>query len=54
MKACRSYPQGVEATKLETYLSVTDFQSAFSVSISEFDAMPQWKRTQKKKDLKLF
>ena len=52
--APRSYPEGVDAAKLEMYLTDDDFQKVFALSVDEFQGLPQWKRIQKKKDVSLF
>eukprot|EP00960_Hanusia_phi_P014487 427445-Hanusia_phi.AAC.3 len=38
------FPEGVDPTKRETYLSEEQFQQVFNCSKAEFQAMPQWKR----------
>ena len=47
-------PDDVDPTRKEEYLSAEDFSSAFGVSWERFQAMPQWKRVQKKKEVGLF
>mmetsp|Transcript_30248 Transcript_30248/g.63229 ORF Transcript_30248/g.63229 Transcript_30248/m.63229 type:complete len:161 (+) Transcript_30248:2-484(+) len=45
---------GVEASCREQMLSDDDFKSAFGSTKEEFQRLPGWKRTQKKKEMGLF
>lgn len=47
-------PRGVDASKRETYLSDSEFQSLFGVDKAQFAAMPKWKQETAKKKHKLF
>lgn len=47
-------PSVCKADALETYLSAADFQKYFGMDIQSFNQLPKWKRTNKKKDLKIF
>ena len=47
-------PPGVDPSCREAHISDTDFELAFKCSRSEFDAMPGWKKTVKRKDAGLF
>jgi hypothetical protein len=47
-------PEFVDFTMKEQYLSDEEFQSVFSMSRAEFNAMPKWKQNGKKKAVKLF
>jgi len=47
-------PEGVDPAKKETYLSENDFQTAFKMTLREFEELPQWKRLQKKKEANLY
>eukprot|EP00798_Chlamydomonas_sp_ICE-L_P031834 gene31834-7040_t len=45
---------GIDPTRKEDYLEDSDFETVFGCSRSEFVKMAAWKRTQKKKQHKLF
>eukprot|EP01132_Coremiostelium_polycephalum_P008291 gene8291-10187_t len=47
-------PAGVDATKLDTYLSDEDFEKVFQMTRKEWEKIPQWKRENIKKGLFLF
>lgn len=47
-------PEGVDPSRLETYLSADDFQKAFNMTRSAFDALPMWKKTNLRKKAGLF
>ena len=49
-----SIPDGVDAANKEMYLSDADFEELFGMSKDEWGKVPKWKRTNKKKTLKLF
>jgi len=49
-----SVPEGVDAANKEIYLSDADFVAAFEMTKDEWGKVPKWKRTTKKKALKLF
>ena len=48
------FPNGVDATKRESYLSDDEFQIAMGCSKAEFENLPKWKRDNKKRQAKLF
>ncbi|CAF1131336.1 unnamed protein product [Adineta steineri] len=50
----RPLPEGVDPSKIESYLSETDFQKQFHMSKDEFYALPYWKQTNIKKPLGFF
>ena len=45
---------GLDYTKREMYLSSTEFHSIFGMSYSEFELLPPWKRTNLKRENRLF
>ena len=45
---------GIDPTRREDYLTEAEFSSIFGMARDAFKALPQWKRTQKKKDVGLF
>ncbi len=47
-------PKGVDATKLETYLSDLDFRIVFGMTREAFDKLPKWKQDTQKKSVYLF
>lgn len=47
-------PEGVDARFLERYLLESEFPQAFGVTFEEFQALPNWKRTELKKQSVLF
>lgn len=47
-------PEGVDPTKLEHYLSNSEFETALGISRPEYDQLPHWKQTNLKKDRGLF
>ncbi len=49
-----SRPDDVDPKRKELYLSEEDFQTNFSMSIAEWEKLPQWKRNNLKKDKGLF
>ncbi|KAM5152577.1 villin-1 [Mantella aurantiaca] len=53
-KTPEELPPGVDPTKKEDYLSSEDFHQIFGMSISEFKALPEWKKQNIKKTNKLF
>jgi len=46
-------PDDVDTNKRETYLSDDEFNSLFKMTKDEFEALPQWKKLNKKKTLDL-
>jgi len=50
----RPVPTGVDDSKLEAYLSDSEFQNVFKMSRSEFASQPDWKKTNLKRAAKLF
>ncbi|XP_063789984.1 villin-1 [Pseudophryne corroboree] len=53
-KTADELPTGVDPTRKEEYLSTEDFTSIFGVSRNEFQALPEWKRQNIKKEKGLF
>lgn len=52
---CRPpWPEGVEPRSRERWLSPEDFQSTFGMDLQAFDILPQWRRSQMKKQKALF
>ncbi|KNC74448.1 hypothetical protein SARC_13004 [Sphaeroforma arctica JP610] len=47
-------PAGVDPAAKENYLSEEDFTTMFAISRAEYNAMPKWRRIQKKKNTPLF
>jgi len=47
-------PDGVITNRLEEYLSDAEFKTLFHMSRGNFNQLPRWKQTQKKRDLQLF
>jgi len=47
-------PEGVDPTRLESYLNDEDFQDAMGMSKDEFYGLPAWKQTQLRKEAGLF
>ncbi|XP_078062068.1 villin-1-like [Mustelus asterias] len=47
-------PEGLDATRKEEYLSDEDFQMIFNTSRMKFNAMPEWKQRNLKKEKGLF
>ncbi|XP_031559748.1 supervillin-like isoform X2 [Actinia tenebrosa] len=47
-------PQGVDPSKLETYLSKEDFSNVFKMNIEDFNKLPGWKQHNLKKLVGLF
>eukprot|EP01080_Neovahlkampfia_damariscottae_P006648 gene6648-10813_t len=47
-------PEGVDATKLETYLSEEEFVEIFKMEIEEFKKLPKHKQQNRKKEVYLF
>ena len=45
---------GVDPAKKELHLSDADFQSAFGMSLSEFQGLAKWKQTAAKKKVGIF
>jgi hypothetical protein len=44
----------VDPTRKELYLSTEDFQSLLGCAPAEFEALPKWKKDDKKKKADLF
>ena len=49
-----SFPDGVEPTKKEYYLSDEEFQKYIGMSKAEWDTLKQWRKDRKKLDIGLF
>jgi len=47
-------PVGVDSTKLETYLTTTEFCNVFGMTEREFSNLPRWKQNNLKKQKGLF
>ena len=47
-------PNDVDRERLERHLSPDEFQKLFSMTIEKFNELPEWKRVDLKKRLKLF
>ncbi|CAF0986323.1 unnamed protein product [Rotaria sp. Silwood1] len=50
----RPLPEGVDPSKIESYLSDADFHKEFRMTKNEFYALPYWKQTNIKKPLGFF
>ncbi|PRP73732.1 hypothetical protein PROFUN_16636, partial [Planoprotostelium fungivorum] len=50
----RTKPEGLDQHNLEKYLTEEDFESTFEMDRASFEAMPGWKREERKKKLGLF
>ncbi|CAF0935876.1 unnamed protein product [Adineta ricciae] len=50
----RPLPEGVDPSKIESYLSDEDFQKEFRMTKDEYYALPYWKQTNIKKPLGFF
>jgi len=50
----KKYPKGLDATRLESYLSDEEFIKTFKVTRAEFEKFSDWKKEQIKKELMLF
>lgn len=47
-------PDTVDPSRLESYLSATEFKQVFGMTIEEFNQMPIWKKEDQKRLLGLF
>jgi hypothetical protein len=47
-------PQGVDTSKLESYLRNAEFLKIFGMTKKNFESLPAWKKTNLKKAQKLF
>lgn len=47
-------PEGVDIVNKERYLTDSDFEDIFGMTLEEYDTLPQWKRLRLKKSVKLF
>jgi len=54
LKNKKSLPNTVDKTRLETYLSDEEFQKIFGMLKDDFEAMPEWKKSNLRKKKKLF
>ena len=50
----RPLPEGVDAARLETYLSDEEFKKVFKMDKDQFSKLTGWKQTKAKKDAGLF
>ncbi len=50
----RSIPEGVDAGKLETYLSEREFFEVFEMTLKEYQKLPTWKQAQLKQAVYLY
>lgn len=48
------FPDGVDPSRREEYLSEAEFQEVFKMDVAAFRALPKWKRTTLKKKASLF
>jgi len=53
-KSKEDLPEGVDATKLEDYLSEDEFVTYFKMTREEYEKKPKWKKTGLKRAAKLF
>ena len=49
-----TFPEGVNEAQREKYLSEAEFQQYLKCTREEFQSLPKWKQTKKKKDAELF
>eukprot|EP00794_Sanderia_malayensis_P017326 gene17326-19059_t len=49
-----SLPTGVDPTQKEYYLSPEDFQQIFGVTLTQYEGLPQWKKSNLKKNVGLY
>ena len=54
LKSPGPFPDGIDVTKREEYLSPSEFDAVFKMSKAEFAALPKWKRDGLKRKLDLF
>ncbi|XP_065656338.1 advillin isoform X2 [Hydra vulgaris] len=47
-------PNGVDPRRKEYYLTPEEFLSTFGMTLAQYDQLPQWKKDEKKKSVKLF
>ncbi|KAL9959859.1 hypothetical protein ACROYT_G033223 [Oculina patagonica] len=47
-------PEGVDPSRLDSYLNADDFQKAFNMTRDAFDVLPMWKKTNLRKKAGLF
>ena len=47
-------PKGVDAQRLEYYLSDADFERVFGMTQAAYEQLPKWKAVKLKKESKLF
>jgi supervillin len=47
-------PTGVDPTRLETYLSDSEFERVFAMTREAYTALPLWKAEKLKQDVGLF
>ena len=48
------YPDGIDRSQLENYLTDEEFEKVFKMSRDDFEAQPLWKQQQQKHALKLY
>lgn len=49
-----TYPDGIDLTQKEAYLSADEFEEHFKMAYEEYAKLPKWKQLNFKKKLKLF
>ena len=54
LKGKGPYPEGIESSCREKYLSIQEFQDIFKMRINQFEILPKWKQIEIKKRLFLF
>ncbi len=47
-------PPDLDTTRLESYLTDEDFEAAFKMTRAEFEELPEWKKRNLKRAIKLF
>lgn len=50
----KKLPGDVDRERLERHLSPEEFQAVFGMTIDKFNELPEWKRVDLKKRVKLF
>jgi len=53
-KEVEELPSGVDPTQKEKYLTPDDFKKIFSITLSEYEKLPQWKKANLKKRVDLY
>lgn len=50
----KSYPKGIDTSKLETYLSDAEFEQVLGCTTEQFVKLPMWHQQKLKREKKLF